>query len=142
MTTMGDECGRGAARGTGHGEASGRPRATVAEAAQADLRGGGDALGPLHAPIARHDPPAAGDAGPTEAATTVSGRLGSWDEAEVLRRTLLDEGFSPVDIEVFYTGPAGRHGVTAIGGDSGSDAGATHMGRAPRRADSPVPPQA
>jgi hypothetical protein len=68
------------------------------------------------------------DSPQTESATTVSGRLGTWAEADALRQALLGDGFSPVDIEVFYTGPAGRHDVTPIGGDASSDAGATRLG--------------
>lgn len=63
-----------------------------------------------------------------EPARLLSGRVGTWDEAEVIRRGLLDDGFAPADIEVFYTGPAGRHAVTEIGGDASSDAGATRAG--------------
>jgi len=74
------------------------------------------------------DTPTGRDDGPAESATAVSGRLGTWDEAEVLRLALVDQGFASADIEVFYTGPAGRHGVTPIGGDSSADAGSTHIG--------------
>lgn len=63
-----------------------------------------------------------------EVAMAVSGRVGTWDEAAVVTQALYDEGFSPRDIEVFYTGPAGRHAVTPIGGDSHADAGARHAG--------------
>jgi hypothetical protein len=68
------------------------------------------------------------DAAQTESATTVSGRLGTWAQADALRHTLLDDGFSPGDIEVFYTGPSGRHDATPIGGDSSADAGSTRIG--------------
>lgn len=129
MTTIGDEHGRGVAGGATHGEGPGARRASVPETAQADLRGsGGGGLGLLDTPIPRNDPPGTDDDGPTEAATTVSGRLGTWEAAETLCRALVETGFSPVDIEVFYTGPAGRHGVTPIGGDASADAGSVHIG--------------
>lgn len=62
-----------------------------------------------------------------ESVHVVSGRVGTWDEADAVRRTLLAEGFAPNDIEAFYTGPAGRHAVTGIGGDTHADAGSTHI---------------
>lgn len=65
---------------------------------------------------------------PGEAATAVSGRVGTWDEAAVLRARLIEGGLADGDIEVFYTGPAGRHAVTAVGGDSHADAGSLHRG--------------
>jgi hypothetical protein len=65
---------------------------------------------------------------PGEAATAVSGRVGTWEEAAVLRARLIESGISDSDIEVFYTGPAGRHAVTALGGDSHADAGSTNRG--------------
>jgi hypothetical protein len=61
-------------------------------------------------------------------ATVVSGRVGTWDAADRLQQGLIGAGFAQGDIEIFYTGPAGRHDVTPFGGDSYSDAGATHMG--------------
>jgi len=69
-----------------------------------------------------------GPADGAEAAMAVSGRVGTWDEAENISRALYDEGFAPRDVEVFYTGPAGRHAITPIGGDSHADAGAQHAG--------------
>lgn len=65
---------------------------------------------------------------PGEAATAVSGRVGTWKEAAVLQTRLIDAGIADSDIEVFYTGPAGRHAITAIGGDSQADAGSMHRG--------------
>jgi hypothetical protein len=66
---------------------------------------------------------------PGEPATMVSGRVGTWDDAAAVRDALLDAGFAPTDIEVFYTGPAGRHAVTSIGGDSQADAGSVNVGK-------------
>ena len=63
-----------------------------------------------------------------ESVPVVSGRVGTWDEAELVRRALLDDGFVAADVEVFYTGPAGRHAVTGIGGDAYADAGSTKIG--------------
>ena len=79
--------------------------------------------GPDGPAVAPHAP-----ADGAEAAMAVSGRVGTWDEAERVTRALYDEGFSPRDVEVFYTGPAGRHDVTPIGGDSHADAGSRHVG--------------
>jgi hypothetical protein len=62
-----------------------------------------------------------------DTAPVVSGRVGTWDKAELLRLVQLDEGFAPSDVEVFHTGPAGRHAVMAMGGDSHADAGSTHI---------------
>jgi hypothetical protein len=96
-----------------------------------DLRGGArDPIPPTRLSEAarggaRVDPR---DDGGGEPASVVSGRVGTWDEAEVIRQALLDEGFSPRDVEVFYTGPAGRHAVTPIGGDAHADAGSTKAG--------------
>jgi hypothetical protein len=64
-----------------------------------------------------------------EPASIVSGRVGTWDEAAIVRSALLDAGFRADDIEVFYTGPAGRHAVTPIGGDAQADAGAVEAGK-------------
>lgn len=69
-----------------------------------------------------------GDTSRAETARVVSGRVGTWDEAERVRRALLDDGFAADQIEVFYTGPAGRHAVTGIGGDAHADAGSTRIG--------------
>jgi hypothetical protein len=66
---------------------------------------------------------------PGERANVVSGRVGTWETAAIVRDALLQDGFAPTDVEVFYTGPAGRHAVTAIGGDASADAGTVHAGR-------------
>ncbi|HYF57589.1 MAG TPA: hypothetical protein VEA81_01385 [Burkholderiaceae bacterium] len=63
-----------------------------------------------------------------EAATVVLGRVGTWDEANAIRAALEADGFGTQDVEVFYTGPAGRHALTPIGGDAYADAGATRAG--------------
>jgi len=60
-------------------------------------------------------------------APVVSGRVSTWDEAERIRLALAAQGFAPPDVEVFYTGPAGRHAVTPIGGDTHADAGSTRI---------------
>lgn len=67
------------------------------------------------------------DAG-AESVPVVSGRLGTWEEAERVRRALLDDGCEASDVELFYTGPAGRHAVTELGGDAHADAGSTRIG--------------
>jgi hypothetical protein len=63
-----------------------------------------------------------------EPATVVDGRVGTWDDAARLSDALRAEGFDAGEVEVFYTGPAGRHAQTPIGGDSSADAGAKHAG--------------
>jgi hypothetical protein len=64
----------------------------------------------------------------SEAATVILGRVGTWDEAARVRDALREDGFAEQDVEVFYTGPSGRHAVTPIGGDADADAGATQAG--------------
>jgi len=89
-----------------------------------------DTRGAPGAPLRRTDAPA-GDtapAGPGDLARVISGRLGTWGEAERLSSGLIEVGFKPAEIDVFYTGPAGRHARTPIGGDSHADAGSTHAG--------------
>jgi hypothetical protein len=100
-----------------------------------DLRSRGprDPLGPAVPAPGEIDAPLSTNALPTDdagavSAPVVSGRVGTWDEADLLRVALLDDGFAPSDIEVFYTGPAGRHAVTPIGGDTHADAGSTKLG--------------
>jgi hypothetical protein len=51
-------------------------------------------------------------------ATVISGRVGTRDDADRLQQGLIRAGFAHGDIEIFYTGPAGRHDVTPFGGDS------------------------
>lgn len=71
----------------------------------------------------RDEPPPEG-----EPAVVVDGRVGTWEDANRLRDALQGDGFASDDIEVFYTGPAGRHAQTPIGGDAMADAGATRAG--------------
>jgi len=87
-----------------------------------------DARSTSGATLRRTDAPPT-DAPPGDPAHVISGRLGTWDEAERLTSALVEDGFGPGDIDVFYTGPAGRHAQTPIGGDAHADAGAKHAGR-------------
>jgi hypothetical protein len=63
-----------------------------------------------------------------ESVPVVSGRVGTWEEAERVRRALLDGGYAASDVERSCTRPAGRHAVTAIGGDAHADGGSTRIG--------------
>jgi hypothetical protein len=80
-----------------------------------------DAPGDLIVPVADEAPSA-------EPATAVSGRVGTWAEAAAIRHGMVEAGIAEDDIEVFYTGPAGRHAITPFGGDSLADAGSMHRG--------------
>lgn len=79
--------------------------------------------GSAGSPTPGPDAPAHGDP-----ATVVDGRVGTWEDAARVSDALHAEGFGADEVEVFYTGPAGRHAQTPIGGDASADAGATHAG--------------
>ena len=123
--TREDGARKGGPRAPGTASAAGGP------AVGDDRSGDGGPIGRVAYPDRTVDGGRGGDddaSAAGEPARVVAGRVGTWDEAERVRQGLLDEGFAPADVEVFYTGPAGRHAVTPIGGDASSDAGATKAG--------------
>jgi hypothetical protein len=94
------------------------------ESAQRSITAAGPTQGELQADAQAEQAAVRG-----EPVTVIVGRVGTWDDASGVRDALLDAGFASTDVETFYTGPAGRHAITSIGGDSQADAGSVDVGK-------------
>jgi len=60
------------------------------------------------------------------AGAVIAGRFDTFDEANAAKAQLLEHGFAPERISVFFNNPPGRHDVTEIGGDEHADPESKH----------------